>query len=106
MAKKIEKFMDKVCNFIFDMICISCFVAGGLAFFFLFIELFFDGSINFLRRNLFDVFAFAIAFGVTYPTGKIFWKRYKRKLRKAQRELEMRKAKMAAELGEEEMNNV
>lgn len=88
MAKKIEKLANRVYDFIFDMLCIACFTAGFLAFFFLFMEVFFDGSINFLRRNLFQVFAFAIAFGVIYPIGKIFWKNYKRELRKAQRELE------------------
>lgn len=105
MAKKTEKFGKVVSDFLFDAICISCFMAGFCCFFFLFMEAFFEGSINFMRRNIYALFVFAIMSGVVYSAGKIWWKHYQRKLRRAQKEFEMRKARLS-KMREEADENV
>ena len=88
MAKKIKRTVpDKVADFLVAAICITCFVFGAIALLYALTDLiFFEGCINAFRRGFWGYMVFSVLFGAGIPTAEIFWKKYKRKIRRTKRE--------------------
>ena len=100
MAKKIDAFMEKLANLLFDAVCITCMVFGAIALVFALTDIIlFEGFINAFRRGFWWYMGFAALLGFGLPISKIFWKRYLRRMRRIRRI--QRERQIKAELREE-----